>query len=203
MAIRRLFLIRHGETEGESSIRYFGSTDVDLSAEGRDQMAAVAAGLTGVPADLYLASTLRRSWRAAELLSCGRPVRLERDLREIDFGRWEGLTREEIEARDPALFADWQSGAAGFDYPGGEARAAFQERVGRAIDTALAAPGHTSVAVLHKGVIREIVRHLTGETLEADRPALGEKLALTRRPDGSWGIGQRSSNPPGLDEAAA
>lgn len=203
MTIRRLFLIRHGETEGGSSTRYFGSTDVDLSAEGRDQMREVATGLTGVPADLYLASTQRRSWRAAGLVCQGRPVRLERDLREIDFGQWEGLTREEIEARDPALFAEWQSEAPGFDYPGGEARAAFQERVGRAIDAALAAPGHTAVAVLHKGVIREIVRHLTGETLEADRPSLGEALAVTRRPDGSWGIGQRSSNPPGLEEAAA
>ncbi len=203
MSIRRLFLVRHGETEGESSIRYFGSTDVALSAEGREQMYQLAPNFTASPPDLFLASTLRRSWKAAGILSGGLPVRMEKDLREIHFGRWEGLTKEEIEEQDPALFQDWQSGAEGFDYPGGEPRADFRARVAAAIDGALKSPGHTAVAALHKGVIREIVRHLTGEELEADQPALGQCIAVTVRGDGSWKLGQQSSDPAGVNEEAA
>jgi len=203
MPIRRLILVRHGETDGESSIRYFGSTDVELSAQGRDQMRQVAGRLGHLEPDLYLASNLRRSWQAASLVSGGGSVRIERDLREISFGRWEGLTKEEIQARDPELFEQWQSRAEGFDYPGGEPRAAFQQRVQGCIDAVLAAPGHQAIGVLHKGVIREIVRHLTGENLEADHPELGERVIVTRRQDGSWGLGQRSSDPAGLDNRAA
>lgn len=203
MPIRRLILVRHGETEGESSIRYFGSTDVELSAQGRDQMRAIAGKLGHLEPDLYLASTLRRSWGAASMVSGGASVRIERDLREISFGRWEGLTKEEIQARDPELFSQWEAGAEGFDYPGGEPRAAFQERVRACIDAVLNAPGHQAIGVLHKGVIREIVQHLTGEALPADHPELGERVIVTRRMDGSWGLGQNSSDPVGLDNRAA
>ncbi len=203
MPIRRLILVRHGETDGESSIRHFGSTDVPLSAAGRDQMRKIAGALSFLEPEVYLASNLQRSWTAASIVSGGRSVRVERDLREISFGRWEGLTKEEIEARDPELYAQWQAGADGFDYPGGEPRAAFRERVAACIDRVLAAPGHQCIGVLHKGVIREIVRHLTGEELPVDTPAIAGRVTLSKRADGSWGLGQRSSDPEGLDNQAA
>lgn len=201
MTIRRLILVRHGETEGESRIRYYGSTDVELSAEGLAQMRQVARELRNQPTDLVLASTLRRSWGGARVVGGGASVRLLAGLREIDFGRWEGLTKPEIQAQDPVLYEDWQRGADGFEYPGGELRADFQSRVSADLEMALAAPGNTAVGVLHKGVIREIVRHLTGAALEADQPALGERLVLIRLAAG-WRLGQRSSDPAGVNEAA-
>ncbi len=201
MTIRRLILVRHGETEGESSIRYYGSTDVELSAEGLAQMQQVATELRNQPPDLFLASTLRRSWGGARVVSGGASVRLLAGLCEIDFGRWEGLTKPEIQAQEPALYEDWQSGADGFEYPGGELRADFRSRVSTELEVALAARGNTAIGVLHQGVIREIVRHLTGTALEADQPALGERLVLIRLADG-WRLGQRSSDPAGVNEAA-
>ncbi len=202
MSIRRLILIRHGETDGESSVRYYGSTDLGLSAEGRAQMRRVASELRDEPADLYVASTLKRSWGGAAVVSRGAQVRMESELREIHFGRWEGLSKEEIQAQDPALFDDWQAGAEGFEYPGGELRADFQARIGRALERLLADPGRTAVAVLHKGVIREIVRHLTGEAPAEGQPEVGGRILLTRRGDGTWHPGQRSTDPPGVNEAA-
>jgi len=195
--LRQLVLVRHGETDGESSQRFHGSADVDLSAEGRAQMARVAAGLVRVP-DLVVASPLRRSWRAAAIAGKGAPVRLELDFREIDFGRWEGLTKAEIQARDPVLFEDWQRRTPAFEFPGGELRGGFRERVQRGLDRLLAADARDALLVLHKGVIRTIVETLTGEALPPDEPALGEQLVLTRNPDGTWYRGQHSSNPPGL-----
>lgn len=202
MVLRQILLVRHGETNGASSIRYFGSTDVELSAEGREQMVQVGASLAARRVELWLASNLRRSWVAASIVSRGVPVRIDSDLREIHFGQWEGLSREEIEARDPVLFQDWQAGAEGFEYPGGEARGAFRARVGRALERILASRGSTAVGVLHKGVIREIARQLTGEPLPKEEPPLGGLVALTRIAGGAWIRGERSSDPVGLTASA-
>ena len=195
--LRRLVLVRHGETDGESSLRFHGSSDVDLSAEGRAQMRRVAAGLGRVP-ELVVASPLRRSWRAAVIAGRAARVRLEPDFREVDFGRWEGLTKQEIQARDPVLFEDWQQRAPGFEYPGGELRGAFRERVQRGLDRLLREDARDALLVVHKGVIRTLVETLTGEALAPDEPAVGESVVLTRNPDGTWYRGQRSSNPPDL-----
>ncbi len=193
--IRRLILVRHGETNGESSLRYHGSADVELSPAGIARMHDVRRSLRLDDVDLVVASSLKRSWKAARLIANGAQIRLESDLREIDFGRWEGLTREEIAASDPVAFADWQAGVEGFEYPGGEQRAAFRERVLRALGRILATRGRGALVVAHKGVIRTIVESLAGELLERERPALGEVLELVSRPDGRWTLGRRSSNP--------
>jgi broad specificity phosphatase PhoE len=200
--LRRLVLVRHGETDGESGQRFHGSGDVALSAEGRAQMRRVAATLCH-PTDLVVASPLRRSWTAAAIAGGGAEVRLESCFREIHFGRWEGLTREEIRASDPILYEDWQARKPGFEYPGGELRDAFRERVQAGLDRLLAADARDALLVLHKGVIRTIVEALTRETLPSDEPALGEIVVVTRQPDGTWRRGQRSSNPPGLEAPGA
>lgn len=202
MALRQILLVRHGETDGASSIRYFGSTDIDLSEEGRAHMRQLAQQFASRRVDLWLASNLRRSWRSAAIVSRGAPIRIEPDLREIHFGRWEGLTKEEIAARDPVLHQDWQSGRDGFEFPGGEARAAFQARVGRVVERLLAGRARFVAGVLHKGVIREIARQLTGEAMPTSGPGLGELAVLTRISDGPWLRGVRSSDPPGLAASA-
>ena len=192
--LRRLVLIRHGETTGQSSIRFHGSSDVELSDEGRVQMREAARGLRTEVFDLIVASPLRRSWESARILSGGAPVRLEPDFREIDFGRWEGLTREEIEASDPVLYKDWQQKSADFQFPGGEARAAFRARVERGLER-LRQSGATCVLVAaHKGLIRAATESLLRQPLEGDVP-LGGAFALTRGANGQWYHGRRGSDP--------
>jgi broad specificity phosphatase PhoE len=203
MALRQILLVRHGETDGGSSIRYFGSTDVDLSDAGRAEMRRVAMEFAPRRVDLWLASNLRRSWSAAAIVSRGASVRIEPELREIHFGQWEGLTREEIAARDPVLYQDWKAGAEGFEYPGGEARAAFRARVGRALERLIPSHARFAAGVLHKGVIREVARQLTGEPMPVTEPALGETVVLTRIAGGPWLHGERSSDPPGLAATAS
>ncbi len=196
--LRRIVLVRHGETEGQSSIRFFGTTDVDLSREGRAQMRAVAARVGRERFDLVMASPLRRAWRSAGIVSPGAAVRVEPDFREVDFGRWEGLTREEIQARDPILAEDWEKGSADFQYPQGESRRDFAARVGRGLESLLAARGASALLVVHKGVIRAIYAQLTGGPIEGERPELGELVELTAVAPGRWIEGRRSSNPPDL-----
>ena len=196
--LRRLVLVRHGETEGNSSTRFHGSSDVALSESGRAQLRALLPALRGEGFDLVVASPLRRSWQAARILAGSAPLRLEADFREIHFGRWEGLTKQEIEASDPILYHDWQARAPGFEYPGGERRAEFRARVARGLGRLRESGACAALCALHKGVIRAIAEELLGAPLEDDIPALGASLELTREPSGRWFRGRRGSDPPSL-----
>jgi broad specificity phosphatase PhoE len=201
--LRRIVMVRHGETVGNSKVRFHGSGDVALSDEGRAQMRDAAYRLRDETFDLVLASPLERSWEAAWIVSGGAPVRLEADFREIHFGRWEGLTREEIEASDPILYTDWQSKAEGFEFPSGERRADFRARVERSLAALLDSGATSALVVVHKGVIRTIAEKLLGEPLAEGVPDLGASVGLSRNSDGSWFLGRRSSGRHAFGERAA
>ncbi len=160
-----LILVRHGETTGQSSIRLHGHNDVPLSALGILQLEAVAQRLGGEQFDRLIASPLRRSRRGAELISraLGPPVPAIEEIeafREINFGDWEGLTLEEVAERDPAGHRAWARRTPEFCFPGGESRLGFFERVAGATREQLAAPGPRVLAVLHKGVLKALLRAL-------------------------------------------
>jgi broad specificity phosphatase PhoE len=191
--LTRVVLVRHGETVGESSIRFHGATDVDLSELGCDQALAARRLIPGEGFDLVVASSLTRAWRTATLLVPGRHVRLEADFREIDFGRWEGLTKEEIAEVDPILYEDWQSKREGFEFPEGERRGDFLERVHRGLDRILASEAESVIVVAHKGVVRGIAQALAGIELPPLEPQLGGVMQVFRRSDGQWHLGRRPS----------
>jgi broad specificity phosphatase PhoE len=178
---RRLFLVRHGETEGESSIRYHGRNDVALSDLGRAQMLAARRYLGSIRGDAAFArvfsSPLSRAAEGARIIA-GKSSALDviDDFAEVHFGLFEGLTEEEISERYPEEFASWNRNrlAPNYTYPEGENRSAFAERVERGADRMLAiwirdsvgdenAEHLDALVVAHRGVIRAIVRKLSGE----------------------------------------
>jgi broad specificity phosphatase PhoE len=184
-ALSRIAMVRHGETEGQSSIRFHGSSDVPLSDEGRAQLRQSARRLRREAFDLVVASNLRRSWEGASIVSGNAPVKLDPNFREIDFGRWEGLTAQEIEATDPVLYADWREGREGFDFPSGEPRADFRSRVETGIESLQASGAASVLLVCHKGVIRAIGEILTGQPLEYAVELAGI-VSISRGADGQW-----------------
>lgn len=194
-SLSRIVLVRHGETLGESSIRFHGATDVELSSEGRAQARAVRALIPGEGFGLLVSSSLSRARQTAQIVAPGRPVRLEPDFREIDFGRWEGLTREEIAARDPILYEDWQSQRSAFEFPEGERRADFRERVLRGLARLQLSGADSAIVVAHKGVVRTIAESLSDETLEPQEPELGGVLQVMVRADGQWHIDRLGMGP--------
>jgi broad specificity phosphatase PhoE len=158
----RVVLVRHGETEGQSSIRYYGATDVPLSALGRAQMESVAAALRGEHFDAVYSSALTRSREGARIVAGCDPIVLP-GFNEIDFGDWEGLTAAEIRVRDPVRYAVWRARPAEFEYPGGDSTGVFHARVAAALQTVLArTTGPALLLVVHKGVIRTVLTELLG-----------------------------------------
>ena len=192
--LRRLILVRHGETAGQSSIRYYGVTDVPLSDLGRQQVIAARRRVVGEVFEGVWASTLCRSWESARLIAPGHPVQLEADFREIDFGRWEGLTAEEIAGVDPELHAAWQTQQPGFQFPEGEARERFRARIARGLARLRATGVESALVVAHKGVVRTLLELVAGFTLEGEEPALGGVVQASRNPRGEWYTGRIGSD---------
>ncbi|MDA8159429.1 MAG: histidine phosphatase family protein [Desulfobacteraceae bacterium] len=155
----RLVLVRHGATDGQRAGRYQGASDPPLSRTGREQARALGARL---PPGLgrFLCSPQLRARETAEmaLAAAGRAPEfvVVEALREIDFGRWEGLTFAEILAQDPALVVAWQRHPTRFRFPDGEAIASFWRRVRGALGEIISQP-QPALVVCHGGVIRAML----------------------------------------------
>lgn len=174
---KTLILVRHGLLASQHRHRFIGSTDLPLAREGGQQaeaLAEVLAGLhaihpSGVPETgaqplRVLCSPLRRARETAEVVArrLGLEIEIDPDLREIDFGQWEGLTFEEILALDPHRVNQWAEYNPAFSFPGGEALGDFQARVRRAADRMASEPSETLLAFTHGGVIRAMICYLLG-----------------------------------------
>ncbi|MEO1936492.1 MAG: histidine phosphatase family protein [Myxococcales bacterium] len=190
----RLILVRHGETAGQSSIRYYGATDVPLSELGRNQARQARERIPGETFETVWASSLCRAWESAQIIAPKHPVRVEFDFREIDFGRWEGLTREEIEVADPALYADWQAKKSGFDFPEGERRVDFRHRIERGLMRLRQTGASSALVVAHKGVVRTLLELVSGQTIGAELPTLGGVIHVSRDAGGVWATGRTGSD---------
>lgn len=199
-----LLLVRHGETLGQSSIRLFGSTDVGLAPEGEEQIAQSARTLLGARFDRVLVSPMQRARRSAEVLLEAiehPPIALEHveAFREVDFGRWEGLTWDEVRERDADEHQRFRAQGHDFRYPEGESRREFFARVRAGvpvIEQAFETGSERVLVVVHKGVIKAIAATLLGVTIVDEvELALGsvhrfERAGASWRPhDPSW-LGQ-------------
>src|SRR6202049_2076317 len=106
----RVFMVRHGATVLSAEDRFAGATDVALSDEGREQTRRLAERLSREKIAAVYASPLGRTAETAQILAA--PHRLEvqtRDgFREINHGRWEQMTRREVEKRFPEEAAEWE-----------------------------------------------------------------------------------------------
>lgn len=155
--MRRIILLRHGQTEWNNAGRFQGTTDVDLDDVGRGQADRVAKVLAAAEPDLLYSSDLRRARDTAAPLAdiTGLTVRVDRRLRERSYGPWEGLTRAEVGARYGEFLAAWEERRP-FHLDGVEPREEVAQRgaaVLGAIVEELPSDG-TAVVVSHGGLLR-------------------------------------------------
>src|SRR5687767_5808126 len=117
----RIFLVRHGATVLTAEDRFAGATDVELSDEGRAQAQRLATRLQHERISAVYASPLGRTMETATILAQPHGLSVEsRDgLREISHGRWEQLTRAEVEKQFPEEAAAWEEDPFTFAPAGG------------------------------------------------------------------------------------
>ncbi|NLX10427.1 MAG: histidine phosphatase family protein [Chloroflexi bacterium] len=159
MTLKRLLLLRHGETTGNIEERCQGQADVLLTARGRDQVARVAARLVSEQFDAIYASDLRRTAETAAAVAAphGLPVRLDARLREMSKGVWDGMRWDDIRHEHAAEFAAWQADR-DFVPPGGEPLSQVVAR----LETLLADlrrdhAGQTVLLVAHGATLRTLI----------------------------------------------
>lgn len=154
-------LVRHAQSVWNAAGRWQGQADPPLSERGREQALELARKLAGeIEPDRLLCSDLQRARHTAEVL--GRVLRLEPEplsvLRELDVGKWSGLTRAEIEAMDPDTLDRFEAGEETVRAGGGESRAEIRARVVEAFHAlANECAGADVVVVTHLGVVRALV----------------------------------------------
>jgi alpha-ribazole phosphatase len=127
----RLLLIRHAATAWTAQGRFQGQTDIPLSPHGRRQATALAQRLRAETLHLLYASDLQRAGETARAIAASHAlhVHAEPRLREMAFGRWEGLTYAEIQQQDAQSLAAWEQDQLHNATPGGETLLQMTERV--------------------------------------------------------------------------
>jgi broad specificity phosphatase PhoE len=148
--VTTLLLVRHGETDWNAEGRLQGHTDTPLNELGRRQALTLADELAGDGIEAVYSSDLARARETAEIVAgrLGLPVVLDPDLREKDWGTWEGLTGAERERVELA----------------GETTEAHRERTLRALRSiATGHPGGRVLVVTHGGSMRRIEEVVHGE----------------------------------------
>lgn len=113
MRIRRLVMLRHGQTEFNAGSRMQGQLDTDLTDLGRAQAVAAAEVLAKRQPLLIVSSDLRRAHDTALALGerSGLPVRIDTRLRETHLGDWQGMTHDEVDAAAPGARLAWRDDA--------------------------------------------------------------------------------------------
>jgi broad specificity phosphatase PhoE len=181
--VKRILLVRHGQTAWNAEGRLQGHTDIELDATGRDQARALASTLGDAGVTRVWSSDLLRARQTAALvaaeLEIGGPE-VDAELRERSFGVFEGLTRDACAAQHPDAWRDWlaQTGHP----PGGEPRDAAIARMQRALSRVVADAGDgTSLVVSHGGVMRLWLMALLGTTI----PIVGNTTTYVLDHDGT------------------
>jgi broad specificity phosphatase PhoE len=161
-----IVLVRHGETEWSAVGKHTGRTDLPLVEAGRKRAGALADELAGRSFALVLCSPLRRARETCELAGFGGPAVVDEDLREWDYGEYEGLTTPEIRERRPDWWL-WTDGC-----PGGESPAQMAVRADRVLARLRAADGD-AIAFAHGHILRVLAARWVGQG-----PEFGAHLTL-------------------------
>jgi alpha-ribazole phosphatase len=157
----RVILIRHGETDWNFQRRYLSFSDIDINATGRKQISSAQANLEGESVEKVYASDRKRALTSAGLLFKGLNIEASMDLREMDFGMFEGLRYEDIKEKYKDIYDAWILDPRKTTIPDGEAFAAFESRVMNKLRLITQDNLGTTVAVVtHGGVIRLILSNV-------------------------------------------
>src|SRR5216110_2055967 len=164
-AVTRVFTVRHGATVLSAEDRFAGATDVALSDEGREQTRRLADRLSHEKIMAVYASPLGRTVETAQILAAPHKleVRMRDGFREINHGRWEQMTRKDVEEKFPEEAAEWEEDPYTFAPLGGESGLAVTARaLPVLVEIVRTHRDQKVIVVSHKATIRLLLSSLLG-----------------------------------------
>jgi probable phosphoglycerate mutase len=176
----RVFLVRHGATDLTAEDRFAGSSDIPLSEEGRRQVASLAERLKDEKLDAIYASPLLRTLETARILAAPHGIEpvAAPGLREIDYGRWEGMRRSEVEQAFRDEYEIWQEDPLTIGPQNGESGMNVLNRALPVMRQIVERHRHRAVLVVsHKGTNRLLISSLLGFDVRGYRDRLEQSPA--------------------------
>ncbi|MCU0465417.1 MAG: histidine phosphatase family protein [Anaerolineae bacterium] len=192
MNIKRVIFIRPGETDWNLSDRWQGWLDVPLNEHGDKQARRLAGFLRNIGLKALYSSDLRRSAQTAQIIgeACGLTPKLDARLRERSIGRWQGMTRDEVQAWFPDQYAAYDADRMTYQIPEGESLSQVQARAVEAFEAILAEDAAETIAIVsHTVTVRVLLMALIeGYDARENRLTNSSVTTLHREDDGAWKI---------------
>ncbi|HZP37933.1 MAG TPA: histidine phosphatase family protein [Methylomirabilota bacterium] len=155
----RVLLVRHAETEWNRERRFQGWRDIPLSAAGCAQAECAARLLAETPLTAVWSSPLARARETAAIIAAPHRLAVQESeaFKEMGFGEWEGLTRDEVRARFPEAHRAWAEAPAEARWPGAETLAAVRARALQGLQALRAAHAGQTIALVSHGITGRIL----------------------------------------------
>ena len=158
--MKKIIIIRHGAIDNKYRGRYIGATDVPLSEKGLEESAAIGQYIANIDCDHIFASPMLRVKQTLETaLAPGKIKNVEymENLREINFGDWEGKSFSEINEQYPNEVNNWTETSHKFGFPNGSNLDDFHKGIELFKKTLLETPGETIMVFAHGGGILALI----------------------------------------------
>ncbi|UCD55420.1 MAG: histidine phosphatase family protein [Candidatus Omnitrophota bacterium] len=165
--MKKLILIRHGETAYTLKRKYCGHENIALNATGMEQAKCLRPKLKDIKIDTIYSSDLKRAFQTAKIAFPKRAILKKKGLREINFGRFSGLTFEEADKLYPKFYGTWLNNPIKAKIPNGENFSDFAERIERCFNAISRQNSKKTVALFtHGGPIRIIILKILQKGLD-------------------------------------
>lgn len=154
-----LYVVRHGQSQGNLHDLFLGHTDMPLTELGFEQAALTANHLDNIPVDAIYSSDLARAYQTAQVTAQrkGLPVITNPALRELYAGQWEGQPYYQLQEHWPEAFQTWETDFGNSYCPGGETVLQMQNRITAAVEKiARENPGRSVCIFSHAVAIRAL-----------------------------------------------
>jgi len=162
--MKRLILIRHGQTTYSAEKRYCGIEDVPLNEVGKKQARCITRKFARQHIDAVYSSDLKRCLETAFIAFPNEDIHKRRAMREIDFGFLSGKRYDDINNVYPRIYDQWLKNPISVKMPGGEAVSGFKRRIEKCFLRIVAQNRRKVVAVVaHGGPIRIIINRVLGK----------------------------------------
>lgn len=162
--MKKIILVRHGETKWNVEEIFRGRADIELNDVGVRQAELLADYLKDIKIEAVYSSPLRRALKTAEIVAQRHELALQvtPGLEDMDFGAWQGLSLTEVKDKSPSLYAQWLSQPDLVKIPQAEGFASIRQRAMAVVDQVIAKYDGTVVLVSHRVVNKILICALLG-----------------------------------------